>query len=166
MSGYYNQQPPGGYSPEADSIKSLVRIAGLFGIISLIIGIIVAVILFAIFPLLALIGLLPILLGYVFYENCRKINELVDNGQYEQAKSKTIVWMIIGFIFLNMIPGIILLIAYTKFDELMRAPMGMGYMPPPPGYAQPRQRLCLACGMQVPAEYNNCPHCGRKFDKA
>lgn len=162
MTGQYYQQPYG-VAPEADSIKSLVRIAGIFGIIAIIIGVIVTIILFLILWPLALIGVLIILVGFIFFDNCKKINEMVDQGQYQQAKSKTLIWMIIGFIFLNMIPGIILLIAYTKFDNLIRGPMGIGYMPPPPGYGAPPplQRLCLSCGQQIAANYNNCPHCGR-----
>ena len=165
MTGQYYQQPYG-VAPEADSIKSLVRIAGIFGIIAMIIGVIITIVLFVIFPLLALFGVLTIFIGYIFYDNCNKINELIDQGQYQQAKSKTILWMIIGFIFLNMIPGIVLLIAYTKFDDLMNPSRGYGYMPPPPQYgAPPSQRLCLSCGQQIAANFNNCPHCGTQVKK-
>ena len=166
MTGQYYQQP-GMVPPEADSIKSLVRIAGIFGIIAMIIGVIITIVLFVIFPLLALFGVLTIFIGYIFYDNCNKINELIDQGQYQQAKSKTIIWMIIGFIFLNMIPGIVLLIAYTKFDNLMNPARGYGYMPPPPGYGAPpaQMRLCLSCGQEISANFNNCPHCGIQVKK-
>ena len=100
-----------------------------------------------------------ILLGYVFYSNCNKINDMIDRGQYQQAKSKTLIWMIIGIIFLNMIPGILLLVAYVKFDDLLKASAGPGYMPPPPGYQE--KRLCLSCGREIPVTYEHCPHCGK-----
>ncbi len=165
MTGQYYQQPYG-IPPEVDSVKSLVRIAGIFGIIAMVIGIIVTAILFMILWPLALIGVLTILLGYVFYDNCKKINEMVDQGQYQQAKSKTLIWTIVGLIFLNIIPGIVLLIAYLKFDDLMNPSRGYGYMPAPPQYATPPpqtpQRLCLNCGQQIAANYNNCPHCGKQ----
>ena len=162
MTGQYYQQPPtqqpyGMIPPEVDSIKSLVRIAGIFGIIAIIIGIIIMIALTVLFWPLALVGILIVIIGYVFYDNCIKINQMIDQGQYQQAKSKTLIWMIIGFIFLNMIPGIILLIAYTKFDDLIRGPRGIGYMPPPPS----QLRVCLGCGQQIEASFNVCPHCGK-----
>jgi len=174
MTGQYYQQPPpqhpyGMVPPEVDSIKSLVRIASIFGIIMLIIGIFITIaLLFFIWPL-AIIGILVVILGFVFYDNCNKINDLIDQGQYQQAKSKTLIWMIVGLIFLNMIPGIILLIAYMKYDDLIRGPRGMGYMPAPPGYGAPPpqpQRTCLGCGQQIPLSYNNCPHCGKQVSKS
>ena len=169
MTGQYYQTPPpyGMVPPEIDSIKSLVRIAGIFGIIMTIIGILIMIWLaFILWPLM-FIGLLPVILGLLFYINCVKINEMIDQGQYEEAKSKTLIWMIIGLIFINMIPGIILLIAYMKFDDLINATRGAGYMPPPPQYGAPpqQQRMCTGCGQQIPASYNNCPHCGKQAVK-
>lgn len=26
-------------------------------------------------------------------------------------------------------------------------------------------RTCLGCGMQIPVDYNVCPHCGKKVEK-
>ena len=103
------------------------------------------------------------IMGLLFYMNCKKINELVDQRQYEQAKSKTLIWMIIGIIFVYFIPGILLLIAYLKFDNLINASR-VGHMPAPPQYGAPpppqqQQRLCLGCGQQIPLNY--CPHCGK-----
>ena len=166
MTGQYYQPPPQPYgmvSQEADSIKSLVNIAGIFGIIMAIIGMIMMIWLALIFWPLMIIGLIPVILGFLFYINCVKINEMIDQHQYEQAKSKSLIWMIVGLIFINMIPGIILLIAYMKFDDLINATRGAGYMPPPPGYGTPPppQRMCTSCGQQILASYHNCPHCGK-----
>ncbi|MCK5024004.1 MAG: zinc ribbon domain-containing protein [Thermoplasmata archaeon] len=170
MTGQYYQQPPPGQppygmvSPEVDSIKSLVRIAGIFGIIMAMLGIIIMIWLLIVFWPLTVIGLIPMILGIVFYMNCNKINEMMDQHQYEQAKSKTLIWMIVGIIFVNFIPGIILLIAYTKFDNLINATRGAGYVPSPPQYGAtppPQLRMCTGCGQQIAQSYNNCPHCGK-----
>ncbi len=167
MTGQYYQQPPpqpyGQVPPEASSIKSMVNIAGIFGILMMIVGILVMIWGLLIFFPLMIAGILPLIMGLLFYLNCKKINELVDQRQYENAKSKTLIWMILGIIFVYFIPGILLLIAYLKFDNLINATRGQGYAPPPPQYGAPppQQRLCLGCGQQIPLNYNNCPHCGR-----
>lgn len=41
-------------------------------------------------------------------------------SEYKRAKDKTLVWMIIGFILGGIIIGIIMLVAYLKYDELLR----------------------------------------------
>ena len=169
MTGQYYQQPPPQYGhvpPEADSIKSMVNIAGIFGILMMIVGILIMIWGLLIFWPIMIAGLLPMIMGLLFYMNCKKINELVDQRQYEQAKSKTLIWMIIGIIFVYFIPGILLLIAYLKFDNLINSTRGMGQMPPAYGAPPPppvqQQRLCTGCGQHIPANYNNCPHCGKQ----
>jgi heme/copper-type cytochrome/quinol oxidase subunit 2 len=78
------------------------------------------------------------ILGILFFMQCKTINDMVDRGQYVQAKSKTLVWMIIGIIFVFFIPGILLLIAYLKFDPLIRSTQPQYYPPPPQQpYQQP-----------------------------
>ena len=115
MTGQYYQQPPpqqyGGVPPEADSIKSMVKIAGIFGILMMVVGILIMIWGILIFWPIMIAGILPMVMGLLFYMNCNKINEMVDRKQYEQAKSKTLLWMIIGIIFVYFIPGILLLIA-------------------------------------------------------
>jgi hypothetical protein len=83
MTGQYYQQPPphGMVPPETESTKSLVKIAGIFGIIMAIIGIIVMIWLALIFCPLMIVGLIPVILGFFFYMNCVKINELIDQRQ-------------------------------------------------------------------------------------
>ncbi len=175
--GQYYQPPPPGYGtqpqyapepPEAGSIKSLLNIAG---IISLIFGILfilgaVAFLLFTFFFgfIISVIYLVFGVVDLLIFMNCRSISDMVGARQYEQAKSKTLVWMIIGFIFGGLLPGIIILIAYLKFDPLInaaRAPQGYGYMPPPPP-PQQGYRQCMGCGQQIPANSYGCPYCGRQ----
>jgi hypothetical protein len=104
--------------PEADTIRNLTRIAGIlalvFGIIFIIVGVIF---------LIVIVGIIPIILGVIdilIYTNCNEIIKLVDIGRYRDAKEKTLVWMIIGFIFGGIVVGILLLVAYLKYDELLR----------------------------------------------
>lgn len=171
MTGQYYQQPPeprtyGMVQPEVNSTKDLVRIAGIisivFGIIYLIIGVFYVLLMDSmgiafIGGWIGLIFMAITIIDFILYLNCMKINELLDARNYEKAKSKTMVWMIIGFLF-GAIPGIILLIAYLNFDKLIGVPQGPGYMPAPP-----QTRTCMGCGQQVPVSYNNCPHCGKQM---
>jgi len=47
---------------------------------------------------------------------------LIDERKYGEAKSKTLTWMIVGFILGGLIPGILLLIAYIKLGEVPVTP--------------------------------------------
>jgi len=182
MTGQYYQQPPPGQQPhgmvppEAETIKSFLKITGIIcliiGILMLLAGIgtmlllLVAIGGFAVFGLIwAIWPILSGIFGILIYMNCKTISNMIDRRQYEQAKSKTLIWMIIGFIF-GLLPGILLLIAYLKFDPLINATRGQGYSQPPPAHAPPpppqQQRTCLGCGQQIPLNFNNCPHCGKE----
>ncbi|MGP8109280.1 MAG: hypothetical protein ACLQD9_01010 [Thermoplasmata archaeon] len=157
--------------PEAQSIKSMLHIARIlaiiFGVLVLLAGIAYAAwiaylsticstyvgidpycggaLLGALIPAIWLVigGVVALLV----YMQMKSIEEKVNAHQYEAAKSQTLVWMIIGFIF-GILLGIILLIAYIKFDPLITwqrnsaggaatswpsPPMGGAVPPPPPG---------------------------------
>ncbi len=105
--------------PEVDTIKTLVKVSGIlalvFGIILLIIGL--ATLLFGVFLLIP--GIIDILI-YVIYVNCKEIIRLVEMRNYQRAKEKTHVWMIMGFIFGGIVIGLLLLAAYLKYDEVLR----------------------------------------------
>jgi hypothetical protein len=188
MGGMYYQEPP-----EAQSIKSMLHIAR---IVALIFGIIFLLIGLALLAAAALIN--TVCLGYcgfayvpgallviwfifdlIIWIKLKDIETLVNNRQYEQAKSSTLIWMILGFIIGGIIVGILVLIAYIKFDPLInsqRAMMGQappqgGYYAPPPGGAP-----AMAPGMQAapppmpppqppmaaaPPPAPICPRCGQ-----
>jgi hypothetical protein len=151
--------------PEAQSIKSMLHVvrilAIIFGALLLLGGIayaayvaylsaacasfsvdpycggaVVAAIIPAIY--LAISGVFIILV----YMQMGSIEQKVNAHQYEAAKSQTLLWMILGFIF-GVILGILLLVAFLKFDPLInaqRAAAGQappGYMPPPQGAPAP-----------------------------
>jgi sensor histidine kinase YesM len=104
--------------PEAESIRSITRVAGIlaliFGIILMIIGAVM---------LLFIVGVIPLIFGIIdiiIYRNCSEIIRLIEMGDYRRAREKTLIWMIIGFIVGGIIIGILLLVAYLKYDELVR----------------------------------------------
>ncbi len=111
---------------EAESIKTLTRIAG---IIALIIGVIY-IIAGAIFLFLAFIGfivMIPAVLNIWIYMKCNEIIKHIEEKRYREAKEETLWPMILGFILSWIIVGILLLVAYMKYDELLRK-----RIPPPP----------------------------------
>lgn len=104
--------------PETESIISLTKVAGILALIGGVIALIVGAI-----TLIVFIGVVFIVIGVLnvlIYTNCREIVELVERGEYRRAKEKTFAWMILGFIFGWVVVGILLLVAYIKYDELIR----------------------------------------------
>ncbi len=102
----------------ADTIKSLNTIAGIlcliFAFIFLVIGI---------FTLFVFIGIFFLIIAFInFFIKSRldEINRLIKQKNYKKAKENQLMFMIIGFIFGGIIIGIILLIGYIKYDDLIR----------------------------------------------
>jgi hypothetical protein len=121
----------GSVPPEAETIRSLLNISGIlaliFGILWIIGGIATSATIFLIF-----LGILLIVFGvvdFIIYANIKSIVDSIDQRRYREAKDRTFTWMIIGFIFGGIIIGVLLLIAYLKYDELIRI---AGPSPPPP----------------------------------
>lgn len=117
----------------------MLRIAKIVTLIFMIIGLLG---LLAFAGLAALSGIFAIFfIGYLLffilwfivdllvYLNIGQIQSLVDQGMYSRAKEKTLVWMILGLIFAGLIPGILLIIAYTRFDPVIEWQRSMGQMP-------------------------------------
>ena len=71
----------------------------------------------------------------VIYIEVKETETLVDQRRYEEAKGKTLVWMIIGFVLGGIIPGILLLIAWLKYDPVINLQRSQAAFPPS-GYAQ------------------------------
>lgn len=179
--------------PEAQTIRSMLHIARIialiFAIIYFIGGLAYTAFLFAVglgflafFPILLIIwGVVDI----VIYLQLKEIETMVNQRQYEAAKSKSLVWMIIGFILGGIIVGILVLIAYLKFDPLISwsrsqaggapayaAPPMAAPMAPPPGTMGPPpaamgapapaagQKFCSSCGSPNAAGAKFCAKCG------
>jgi hypothetical protein len=145
------QEPPG-----AQSIRSLYHITRIlciiFGILLLLGGLAyVGLVVAAYLACSSVAGIFCPGLGYVLwfpilvvvwgvvdifiYMQMRQLEGLVNNRQYQQAKDSTMLWMIVGFILGGIIIGVLLLIAWLKFDPLIAAQrnMQMGGAMPPPG---------------------------------
>ena len=104
--------------PEAETIKDLNNVGGIISLIFFILFLVIGII-----TLIVLVGVVFIIfavINFVIRSNLKEINRLIDQGEYRRAKEKEMVWMILGFILGGIIIGIILLIAYIKYDDLIR----------------------------------------------
>jgi len=100
-------------APEKSTIKDMLTIAW---VLALIVGIILLITGLISFGITAIFGVVDIV---VFYE-CREIIRLTERRQLAAAKEKTLIWMIVGLIFGFVIVGLFMVIAYIKFDDLIR----------------------------------------------
>jgi hypothetical protein len=118
----------------------------------------------------------------IIYLKMKSLEAMVNARQYEQAKHSTLVWMILGFILGGIIIGILLLIAYVKFDSLIATSRNQGTQwsqpgqmgqpapgqwatPPPQTWGQPSApavggRTCASCGTVNAAGAQFCAKCG------
>jgi len=153
--------------PEAQTVRSMLKIARIvaliFGIFALLggIGAFVA----AIFdPFLIGFGALLVLwfvIDLIIYMQLKGIQALADQHQYEAAKSKSLIWMIIGFILGGIIIGILILVAYLKFDPLItwQRNQATGGMPPAQPMMAPPPPAAPVAGAAAAPPF--CPTCGK-----
>jgi hypothetical protein len=121
QSSFNNQQIPWSKKEEelpaaAETIISLNNVAGiialLFGIFFLIIGVV---------SIIVFVGLFILIFAFVNFLIRWKLNEintLIKEKRFNQARNEQLIWMILGFLLGGIIIGIILLIAYVKYDEI------------------------------------------------
>jgi hypothetical protein len=175
---------------ELSSLKSILNIARILALVFLIIFILVAIAQILVLVALASLGfvgfavvgaIFPILafvISLLIWMQISEIKRLVDAGQYDAAKSKTLIWMILGFIF-GVILGIILLIAYLKFDPVInwqrqqhmggQPPAQGGWNAPPPAQAAwsappaapPPATAPVAAAPPPAPTGGTCPRCGK-----
>jgi len=178
--------------PEAQSIRSMLHIvrilAVIFGVLLFLGGLVYLGLVYAtwstctsiagnVCSALGFLLLTPLILvifgvvDVVIYIQMKEIERLVNNRQYEAAKGKTLIWMILGFILGGLIIGILLLIAYLKFDPLitwqrnqgaagtpmMAAPMGAAGGAPAGATGQ---KFCSSCGSPNAPGAGFCAKCG------
>jgi amino acid transporter len=110
--------PIGRHAPEVESILSLNNIAGILALIFAILLLIIGAI-----TLIFIIGVFFIIFGVVnllIWNKLKEINSLVNQGVYQRAKEEQITWAILGLLLGGIVIGIILLISYLKYDEVIR----------------------------------------------
>jgi len=107
-------------------------------------------------------------IDFIIYMQMKEIETMVNQRQYEAAKSKTLIWTILGFILGGILLGILLLIAYLKFDPLINWQRGQqqGGMAPPvyaPQYAAPAPMAAPPPGPTAPPGQAApfCAKCGK-----
>jgi len=116
--------------PEYQSIMTLLKWSG---ILELIIGILEVI--FGLITLVLIIGIVYIILGAVslfVYTRINNIKKMVDQKQYTQAKTSTLLWGIVALLFSFLITGILMILAYTKFDALITKEQQMAFTQSPP----------------------------------
>ena len=96
------------------------------GILELIIGI-----LEIIFGLIKLVLIVSGAVILFVYNRINKIKKMVDQKQYTQAKNSTLLWGIVALL-LSLLPGILMILAYTKFDALITKEHQMAFTQSPP----------------------------------
>ncbi len=168
---------PGYVSPSGSTAKTLILVAiildlifALFyvfavGLLFLISLVLLLSILFIAFGALAFVWL--VLIWLLCYKPTKA-------GQYEQARTPTLVFMILSFITLNFLTGILLLIAYLKLGDAAREsqmPPTGGYYPgmptaAAPAYAAPPQPPATGTASSPattagPGSVPICPKCGK-----
>lgn len=100
-----------------------------------------ALVWFLIWPIMILIfGVIDI----VIFMQMGSIRSLLDQGRLQEAKSKTLIWAILGLLLGGFLVGIILILAYMKYDSAINAAAQPAYQAAPPpaygggyGYAAP-----------------------------
>jgi hypothetical protein len=175
--------------PEVQSIKSMLHIvrilAIIFAVILALVGIAYAAFLAWAFSNCNAVGIggycagslgfaliFPIFLvifgaiDFIIYMQMKEIESMVNARQYEAAKAKTLIWMILGFILGGILLGIILLVAYLKFDPVINWSRSQqsGGMPPPgyaPQYAAPPPMAPPPAAAPAPAAGPMCAKCGK-----
>ena len=100
--------------PDVQTVRTLNLIAGILTILSLL-GALFLTLIFPVFVILLIIDV--VILWYIF----SKIPNELNNQRYVEAKHDTLIAMILGFLFAFVLSGILLLIAYLKYDTIIRS---------------------------------------------
>jgi len=100
--------------PDVQTVRTLNLIAGILTILSLL-GALFLTLIFPVFVILLIIDV--VILWYIF----SKIPNELNNQRYVEAKHDTLIAMILAILFAFVISGILLLIAYLKYDDIIRS---------------------------------------------
>ena len=164
MQGYPTRTTPSGQTAKTLILVGLIFQA-IFVLILLGVGALLLIVFIGIFFLAAgFLGLIWLILVYLF--SYRPASD----GDYEGARTPTLVFMILSFLTLSLIPAILYLIAYVKLGDAVReaatpmppqSPYQAPYSsaPPPLGMSGPVQ-VCLKCGTVRQGTGAFCSQCG------
>src|SRR5579871_293339 len=170
----YGAPPPMMEHPEIASLKSLLNLAKILALILMILALLSALwdiasavafqSVWGFYPSGNFVGVgylfISAVVMFLIWQRIPAIETMVNNRQYSLAKNDLLIWMILGFVFLFLI-GLILVIAYVKFDPIIASggavPMSMvGGYAAPPGYGQP-PAYAPAPGYGQPPAYGQAP---------
>jgi hypothetical protein len=105
---------------------------------------------------LALVGVIWLLLVYTF--SYRRTNE----GDYEGARTPTLVFGILSIVGLGIVSGILYLVAYWKLGDAINETTDTT-----PPWAAPipalTRKFCPSCGRASPPSSRFCQVCGAQF---
>ena len=169
---------------ELSSLKSLLRITRIIALVFLIIWLIAALALIGLAVVAIALGavggglfgaglvLIWTIVNIIIYMQIGEIRRMVDAGQYQPAKEKTLIWMILGFILGGVIIGILLLVCWLKFDPVinwqrqMQSGGGQPAWTPPqaaaPAYGAPAAPAQPAAAAPPATPTGaTCPRCGK-----
>ncbi len=100
--------------PDVQTVRTLNLIAGILTILSLL-GALFLTLIFPLFVILIIIDV--VILWYIF----SKIPNELNNQKYVEAKHDTLIATILAILFAFVLSGILLLIAYLKYDTIIRS---------------------------------------------
>jgi hypothetical protein len=162
-----------GSNPSGDTAKTLILVGVILDVVFEVILVAVGVaFLGAPAPLLGGILLFFAVIGFVWIALVWLFSYArVRDGDYDGARTPTLVFAILSIISIALIPGILFLIAYIKLGDAMReagpsASPAWGSPPPPPppplagGVAAAGSRFCSRCGRANPPGGAFCQGCG------
>ncbi len=148
----YPNAPPGPSQPwafgAAESAQNFVHLGRLLTLVLLILELVVGIFALVVSLFLGLFYgaffVVGAVVGFVVYSKLGEVESQIGAGEWGTAKDGLVIWVILAAIFLWLIPGIILLLAYSKLDEAVRGTdAAYGYSipgypgTPPPGPTPP-----------------------------
>ncbi|MGC8995518.1 MAG: hypothetical protein ACP5JT_02360 [Thermoplasmata archaeon] len=104
--------------PHIEMVKTMNFISSM---IFIVIGIFL--IFYGLIYIFIFIGIIPILIGIIDIISAIKVLKIKDflaKKEYEKSKSLTLQYLVLGFIFGLVLPGIFLLISYSKYDDIIK----------------------------------------------
>ncbi len=147
-----------GSSPSGGTAKTLILVGLILDIVLEAILLVVGIV-FLIVPVIGALLLAFALIGFVWIALVWIYSySPVRDGNYEAARTPTLVFAILSLITVSLIPGILFLIAYIKLGDAVRespAPAAAAWGSPPPAPPPPLASGAPAAGTRF------CSHCGR-----